>query len=311
MTSNKQSVLITGGLGQIGYFTYHLLKEDYDIYILDNKAESKFDPPSDVKFYEGNIQNDEIYTKIPSTDIIIHCAAQISINKSIDNPLFDAEVNIIGTLKLLRFARRNKIKKFIYLSSAATIGHPQFLPITEEHPRNPISPYGFSKYFAEKYVLLYSDLYDMNTVILVPFNLYSPLQKETDPYAGVIYKFITAVIQNKSPKIEGDGEQTRDFIHTKDIANAIKLVIEKDIGSQRVFNIGSGNGITINELAAMIIRISGKNISPKFVDERIGDIKQSYCSIEKAQTILGFSPSIDLETGLKELYNHIKGNLSS
>ncbi len=311
MTSKERTVLITGGLGQVGYFLYHSLKEQYKICMLDNESESKYKPPSDVIYVKGDICDDSIYELLPEIDYIIHCAAQISINKSVADPSFDAEVNIFGTLKLLDFAKNNKVKKFVYLSSAATIGHPHFLPITEDHPRNPISPYGLSKYIAEKYALLYSELYELDTIIVRPFNLYSTLQKENDPYAGVIYKFISTVLNDLPPSIEGDGEQTRDFIHTRDVADAIKLVLEKDVGSQQVFNIGSGKVISINELAELVVKISGKDLTPIHVAARKGDIKDSYCSIEKAKKILGFIPSTKLEDGLVELYNHIKSLNSS
>jgi UDP-glucose 4-epimerase len=219
-------------------------------------------------------------------------------------------MNILGTLRLLEFAKENNPKKFIYISSAATIGQSEFLPITEEHPRNPISPYGLSKHTAERYVLLFSDLYDLNSVVLLPFNLFSPLQNEDDPYAGVIFKFISAVLQNLPPEIEGDGEQTRDFLHTKDIAKAVQLVIEKDVKSQRIFNIGSGKATKIKELAELIIEISGKNLKPIHTKARIGDIRDSYCSINKAKKILGFFPSITLEEGIRELFDNIKSNRS-
>lgn len=310
MTSKEQTVLITGGLGQVGYFLYKTLRDNYKICILDNETEAKYKAPTDVEFHKGDIRDAEVYNSLPAIDYIIHCAAQISINKSVEDPISDAEVNILGTLKLLDFARSNGIRKFVYLSSAATIGVPHFLPITEEHPRNPISPYGFSKYTAERYVLLYSDLYELNSVVILPFNLYSTLQKEDDPYAGVIYKFISAVLRDLPPSIEGDGEQTRDFIHAKDVATAIKLALEQDTGIQRVFNIGSGKGTSILELAELIIKISGKDLKPNYVDARIGDIKESYCSIEKASGILGFEPSIKFEDGVKELYNHIKSSIS-
>ncbi|MCE7742291.1 MAG: NAD-dependent epimerase/dehydratase family protein [Candidatus Heimdallarchaeota archaeon] len=310
MTSKEQTVLITGGLGQVGYFLYKTLRDNYKICILDNETEAKYKAPTDVEFHKGDIRDAEVYNSLPAIDYIIHCAAQISINKSVEDPISDAEVNILGTLKLLDFARSNGIRKFVYLSSAATIGVPHFLPITEEHPRNPISPYGFSKYTAERYVLLYSDLYELNSVVILPFNLYSTLQKEDDPYAGVIYKFISAVLRDLPPSIEGDGEQTRDFIHAKDVATAIKLALEQDTGIQRVFNIGSGKGTSILELAELIIKISGKDLKPNYVDARIGDIKESYCSIEKASGILGFKPSIKFEDGVKELYNHIKSSIS-
>ena len=310
MAIKERTVLITGGLGQIGYFLYQSLKKSYRIHILDDETSSKFNPPENVIFHKGSIQDTKFLELIPAVDYVIHCAAQISINKSVIDPIKDAQTNILGTLNLLEYAKNSNVKKFIYLSSAATIGQPYFLPITEEHPRNPISPYGLSKYVAEKYALLYADLFNLNSIVILPFNLYSPFQKQDDPYAGVIYKFISAVLQDLPPKIEGDGLQTRDFIHASDAAIAIKLALEKDTGSQRIFNIGSGKGTPILELANMIIKISGKTITPIHVEERIGDIRDSYCSIEKAKSILGFNPSVNLEDGLAELYNHIKSNKS-
>ncbi len=306
MSLKQQTILITGGLGQIGHFLYSILKNSYQICILDNESEAKYNPPDDAFFLKGNILDDEIFAKLPAIDYIIHCAAQISINQSVNEPVFDAQNNILGTLKVLEFARKNNIKKFIYLSSAAVFGQPHFLPITEEHPRNPISPYGLSKYVGEKYVLLYSELFALNSIVLIPFNIYSPLLKEDDPYAGVLSKFISAVKQNLPPRIEGDGKQTRDFIHVKDLALAVKLALEKDTGENRVFNIGSGKAVSVEELAKLVIEISGKDLKPVYVEARIGDIKESYCSTEKVIRILDFKPTIQFEDGLKELYNHIE-----
>ncbi|MHA2309122.1 MAG: NAD-dependent epimerase/dehydratase family protein, partial [Candidatus Heimdallarchaeaceae archaeon] len=248
MSEKKETVLITGGLGQIGYYAYLQLKEKYKICILDNMLDSKVNPPADVTFIKGDIRDQETYSLLPKIDNIIHCAAQISISKSTANPILDAETNILGTLNLLEFSRKKRVDRFVFISSAATYGNPQFLPITEDHPRNPLSPYGMSKLVAEKYVGLYSDLFDLNTINLVPFNIYSPLQKEDDPYAGVIFKFIKAIKNNKSPIIEGDGNQTRDFVHIKDITTAIELALKNKQITNRTINIGSGEPTTILEL---------------------------------------------------------------
>jgi len=232
----------------------------------------------------------------------LHCAAQIDINKSVENPFFDANVNILGTIKLLEFAKKKNVESFIYVSSAATYGQPQFLPITEDHPKNPVSPYGLSKHAAERYVLLYSQLYNLKTSVILPFNIYSSLLKEDDPYSGVINKFILKVKNNESPMIEGDGKQTRDFIHAIDVVKAIELILEKEEASGKIFNIGTGIPTTILKLSELIISISKKDLSPIFVEPRMGDIRNSYASIELAKKILGFSPSIKLEKGLKEIY---------
>ncbi len=302
MSSERKTILITGGLGQIGYYLYEELKSQYNLCILDNKSSSKFEPPEDVIFIEGDIIDRAVFSQLPEIEFVIHLAAQISIEKSTQSPLFDAEINVMGTLNVLEHALKQKVQKFVYISSAATFGHPEFLPITEDHPRNPLSPYGLSKSVAEKYVKLFSELYDLNTAIVIPFNLYSPIQAEDDPYAGVIYKFIKQVKHGKPPVIQGKGDQSRDFVHVKDAAKAIKLVLEDVKGDVTVFNIGSGKPTTINDLAKLIIEISGKDLIPQYTDARLGDINHSYSSIDCAKRVLNYNPVISLKEGLEELY---------
>ena len=305
MKRKGQVLLLTGGLGQVGYYVYLKLRDKYQILILDNKSSSKVEPPEDVLFFEYDIQNLEMLKTLPKLDYIVHCAAQVSPEKSVKDPIYDANINILGTLNLLEIARQSELKKFIYISSAATYGNPQFLPIIEDHPKEPLSPYGVSKLVAEKYVQLYSTLYDLNTTIIRPFNIYGPLQKEDDPYAGVIFKFIKRIREGKSPKIEGDGLQTRDFIHVEDIALATELVLKSQKSEGRIFNIGTGEAVSIKHLAEILISIGKQNLQVTHVDSRIGDIRESCASIELAKEILGFSPSVKLEDGLKDLYEKV------
>ncbi|MCG3220184.1 MAG: GDP-mannose 4,6-dehydratase [Candidatus Heimdallarchaeota archaeon] len=305
MSEHKETVLITGGLGQIGYYTYLQLKEKYQICILDNMLDSKINPPADVIFIKGDIRDQETYSLLPKVEHIIHCAAQISIAKSTVNPILDAETNILGTLNLLEFSRKKNIDRFVFISSAATYGNPQFLPITEEHPRNPLSPYGMSKLVAEKYVSLYSDLFGLNSITLLPFNIYSPLQKEDDPYAGVIFKFIKTIKNNQSPIIEGDGNQTRDFVHIKDITAAIELALENKHITNKTINIGSGEPTTILELANLLVQISGKELELVHKEPREGDIRESFTSLKLAKELLNYSPQIKLKDGLKDMYDSL------
>ncbi len=305
MPKHAETVLITGGLGQIGYYTYLLLRNKYEICILDNLSNSKFEVPDDVTFIQNDVQNKDSYKNLPRIDYIIHLAAQLSINKSVSEPIFDAENNILGTLQLLEYARNENIKRFIHISSASTFGEPKFLPITEDHPRNPISPYGLSKLVSEKYVCLYSELYNLETIVLIPFNIYSPLQHADDPYAGVIYKFIEAIKKGDTYSIEGDGNQTRDFIHVKDVARAIEIALKSESAVNQVINIGSGVPYSINDLSDTLLKLSESEMKPKRIEERKGDIYESYCSIQKAEEILGFTQSISIETGLRELLESI------
>jgi UDP-glucose 4-epimerase len=305
MNEREETLLITGGLGQIGYYSYLQLKDKYNICILDNMIDSKVNPPADVVFIKGDIRDKETYSLLPEINSIIHCAAQISIVKSTVNPILDAETNILGTLNLLEFSRKRDIERFVFISSAATYGNPQFLPITEDHPRNPLSPYGMSKLVAERYVGLYSDLYDLNSISLVPFNIYSPLQKEDDPYAGVIFQFIDAIKKDQPPIIEGEGNQTRDFVHIRDIASAIELALENKQVKNKTINVGSGEPTTILELANMIIQISSKEIQPTHKEAREGDISESFTSLKLAKDLLGYSPQVNLKDGLKDMYDSI------
>ncbi len=302
-----KKVLVTGGLGQLGAYIYRQLKDSYKLIILDNESNSKVVAPKEATFIKGDITKDETLLRLndSSIDIIIHAAAQISVTKSIDQPSFDANNNIMGTLNILDFARRKDVEKVVYISSAATYGNPQFLPITEDHPRKPLSPYGLSKLVGEQYTSMYHELYGLNTTSLILFNLYSSLQKKNDPYAGVIYKFISQIKSGLPPTVEGDGLQTRDFIHTSDVSYAIELVLQSDKSKGETYNIGSGKAVSVLDLANNLIDISKKELDIKFVSPRKGDIKESYCSIEKAKKELGFEPKLSLQKGLKEVYDNI------
>jgi UDP-glucose 4-epimerase len=209
-------ILITGGLGQVGSYLGEQLSETNEITILDNFSNSlsnmKF--PSNIKIIKGDICNPKIVNELASkANTIIHTAAQTSINKSIEDPTYDADNNINGTLNLLEAARRSDIERFIYISSAAVYGDPITLPINEEHPTNPLSPYGLSKLTGEKYTMLYYNLYGLPTVCLRPFNIFSPRQNPNSPYSGVITRFIERIRNDRNPVIFGDGNQTRDFVY--------------------------------------------------------------------------------------------------
>jgi len=305
MPKYAETVLITGGLGQLGYYAYLHLKNKYNICILDNLSSSKVEVPDDVIFIQNDIQSKECYEKLPKIDFIVHAAAQISIKQSVSNPIFDAENNILGTIHLLEYAKEVKVKRFIHISSAATYGDPVSLPITEDHPRNPKSPYGLSKLVSEKYVRLYSQLHNLETVVLIPFNIYSPLQNADDPYAGVIFQFIEAIKKGVQYTIYGDGKQTRDFIHVKDVARSIGLSLKSKSAANQIINIGSGVPYSIIELSNDLLKLSRSGIQPLQTKAREGDIYESYCSIKKAQEILGFTQSVSIETGLSEILKSI------
>jgi len=301
-----KKILVTGSLGQLGsYLSKDIFEDGKEVIGLDNrinKLSDELDSINKITLKE-DICDDKIVNKIlDDVDAVVHCAAQVSVEKSLENPRYDAENNIIGTINLLQAAvESSSVKRFIYISSAAIYGNPIELPISENHPLNPLSAYGLSKLTGEKYVNMFWQIHRLPTVVIRPFNIYSKRADPTSPYSGVISKFIGQVKANKPPIIEGDGNQTRDFIHAKDVVQMILLALEKKEAAGEVFNCGCGKPTSINELADIVIKASGKKFKPVYTKERKGDIKYSYADIKKAKNVLNFKPNVKLEEGLKEL----------
>ena len=299
-----KKILITGSLGQIGsYLCENLMQNNIEVIGLDNEFNICSNPPKKVKniTIKGDICNKSLVNKImKKVDTVVHLAAQIDVAESMKDPLFDAENNILGTITLLQSAAKNpSIKRFVYISSAGTYGNPIELPIKEEHPQNPLSGYGLSKLSAERYVNMYYQIHRLPIVVIRPFNIYSKRSDPKSPYSGVITKFINCVKGNESPVIEGNGKQTRDFIHVDDVVQIIRLALEKKEAVGETFNCGCGKPISINELAESIIKASNKKLQPKYTEKREGDIVDSYSNIKKAERLLGFKPKVSLEKGLK------------
>lgn len=294
-------ILITGGLGQVGsYLTEELSKEkNNQLTILDNFSSKikDFVAPDDVLVVEGDILDKELVNKLASkNDIIIHTAAQVSVINSIEDPIKDAQNNIMGTLTLLDAARRKNIKRFIYFSSAAVYGNPEYLPINEDHPTNPMSPYGLSKLTGEKYGMLFHSLFGLPFVCLRPFNIFSPRQNPGSPYSGVISKFIENAKLDKPPIIFGDGSQTRDFVSVHDVVSMVLKCIEHNSAVGEVFNVGTGIETSVKKLASLC-----SDKEPEHQVANSGDIRNSYADISKAGKILGYYSKNRLEDGLKDL----------
>lgn len=243
----------------------------------------------------------DVRKAVRNVDAIVHCAAQVSVERSTQNPLLDAETNVIGTLNMLAAGARAEVSKFIYVSSAAVYGNPQYLPVDEKHPTDPLSNYGASKLAGEKFALACARTSTMDVVSVRPFNFYSPRADPKSPYSGVITKFVSRVKSGKSPVIDGDGMQTRDFIHAKDVAVMIRLVLVKKGLSGETFNCGSGKSTSILDLAEITIAASGKKLVPGFADPRKGDIRHSLADTRHSRKVLGFRPRTSLRAGIEEL----------
>ncbi|MEZ5336526.1 MAG: GDP-mannose 4,6-dehydratase [Methanolobus sp.] len=296
-----KKALITGGIGQVGSYLVDSMHDDYEITVLDNLSSGK-EPvlPDNVTFVKEDIRSETAKELASEFDIIIHTAAQISVARSMDDPVFDADNNVFGTINLLEGARTGNPERFIYISSAAVYGNPEYLPVDEKHPQNPMSPYGASKFCGEKYCTMYQRAYGLPTVCIRPFNIYSPRQDPSNPYSGVISKFIGRVREGLAPIIFGDGEQTRDFVSAHDVVNMIKLLAKGNGDDGEVYNVGTGEVTSVNELAGTILDICGKDMEIEYRDTMPGDIKHSYADISKAKKI-GYKPLMDLYKGLEEI----------
>ncbi|MCX8197574.1 MAG: NAD-dependent epimerase/dehydratase family protein [Candidatus Micrarchaeota archaeon] len=292
-------IVVTGGSGFIGSHLCSLLSESgYKVQILDiapPKAEAE------AEFVRASVLDIlRLQRLFEKAEAVIHLAALVDVQASVSDPYADFQVNAQGTINVLEAARRRGIKKVVFASSAAVYGNPKTLPIAESHPTEPLSPYGLSKLSAERYVISYNQIYGMENFALRLFNVFGRGQSAQSPYSGVIAKFAEAFKSNSQPLIYGDGKQTRDFVHVDDVAEAFLRALELQPNGSPI-NIGSGKQTSIIGLFEKMRAISGKELLPKFLPARKGDIQHSCADISLARKSLGYSPKIPLEQGLKEL----------
>ncbi|WP_226646945.1 NAD-dependent epimerase/dehydratase family protein [Mesobacillus subterraneus] len=293
-------VLVIGGAGFIGSHVVNaLVDKGYETVVVDNLSSGKKDSLNPgAAFYSLNILDDglgSIFEK-ERPDAVIHLAAQINVQKSIENSALDAEVNILGTLKILELCKKYGCK-LIYSSSAAVYGNPVYLPVDERHPVKPLSNYGISKYTPEMYISLYSQQYDLDYTILRYANVYGAGQDAAGE-GGVVSIFIKKMLNNESPVIFGNGEQTRDFIYVEDVAGANIAALERDC--RGVFNISSNHELTINSLVEEINSLLNTKLAPIHKKFRTGDILHSCLNNQLAQKKLGWKPKFSLKEGLKK-----------
>ena len=303
----QNKVLITGGAGFIdSHIADKLLENNYSVIVLDNLSsgcKENLQNSARLKLYQINIEKDnleEIFAK-EKPDFVMHLAAQTSVNYSIANPYFDADMNIMATIRLLDVCKKYNVKKFITASSAAVYGNPKYLPVDENHPTEPMSPYGLSKLTMEKYIQLSGIPY----IIFRFSNVYGPRQKSSKE-SGVVAIFDKAMRENASINIFGDGEQIRDFIYVEDIANICVKAIENDVKNE-IINFSTNKGVTLNELFDEMSRIYNYKQTPNYLPERAGDIKYSILSNKKALKIFKNAKCTECKQGLKNLRECVYG----
>ena len=308
MNFNGKKILVTGAAGFIGSnIVSKLLSYDCEILGIDNFYNGRLEnvknllDHSNFNLMKVDIRDYHYLRKIANgIDIIFHQAALTNVPQSIDAPFSTNEVNVTGTLNLLMIAQEFDVERFVFASSSSVYGEDVPLPTPEDMPLCPISPYGVSKLAAERYVYSFYKNYGLKTVSLRYFNVYGPNQIAS-PYSGVISIFISRVSNGQPPIIYGDGTQTRDFTFVGDVVQANFLAATKNTAIGQTFNIGTGNRITISDLANKILELLNiPDLQIQFEPPRTGDIPHSQADISHAKKLLNYTPNFDLHKGLAE-----------
>jgi UDP-glucose 4-epimerase len=294
-------VLVTGGAGFIGsHVVDALVAKGHQVLVVDNLSTGKTEHLNpQATFYQVDIRDPELEDvfRRERPDLVNHHAAHVDVRRSVEDPRYDADVNIAGSLNLLECARRHGVQRFVYASSGGAIyGEPAYLPCDEKHPLNPLSPYGVSKQTVESYLFVYGQTYGLRYVILRYPNVYGPRQ---DPFGegGVVAIFASRMLRGQEVVINGSGEQVRDFVHVQDVVSA-NLLAQEALDGQ-VYNLGTGVGTSVNQLFASMKSPTGYAREPVHGPPKAGETFKIYLDATKAREELGWRPEVGLEDGLR------------
>jgi len=312
MKLRGKRVLVTGAAGFIGsHLVDRLVEEGAEVVAIDNLKDGNLSNLAEsmdkIEFHKVDIRNFESLKEVMNgVEIVFHLAANANVPYSVENPKYDFETNALGTFNVLKLSLDLYIKKVIYASSAAVYGEPEYTPIDEKHPLNPISPYGASKLAGEKLGFAYYHTYGLPFVSMRIFNTYGPRQPRY-----VMFDFLKKLRTNPNKlEVLGTGEQVRDYCYVTDVTNAFILAAENENAVGEAFNVAGGNPITIKELAELIVKILGLNRNTKIYytgKSWKGDIVKLVADISKAKNKLGFRPEVSLEEGIIRLKDWFQG----
>ena len=297
-------VLVTGGAGFIGsHLCRRLVCEGHEVRALDNLSSGRRDNlgDADVDLMVGDLRDPSTAgLAVEDAEIVLHHAAIASVQYSVEQPLDEQQVNVVGTLRLLEAARHAGVRRFVFAASAAAYGIDPTVPKREEMTALPVSPYGLSKVVGEHYCRVWSHVYGLETVCLRYFNIFGPRQDPASPYSGVISIFARLMIDGVAPTIHGDGEQSRDFTCVDNVVAANLAAMAAPVAAGEVYNIGTGRGVTVNELVASLNQILGSDLVPQYGPSRVGDVRVSVADIGRARRDLGYEPRVGFEEGLQQ-----------
>jgi UDP-N-acetylglucosamine/UDP-N-acetyl-alpha-D-glucosaminouronate 4-epimerase len=296
--------LVTGGGGFIGSSLVRALLERGDeVRVLDNFStgnRANLDG-LDVDVVEGELRSYErVHNAVRGTEVVFHLGALGSVPRSVQDPLTSSAVNVEGTLNVLLAARDEGVRRVVYSSSSSVYGTRRDLPVREDQPSDPLSPYGVAKLAAERYCVSFARVYEsFESVVVRYFNVFGPRQSPHSQYAAVIPLFVTAIAAGEPVRIDGDGEQRRDFTYVSNVVDGTILAAEAAGANGRIFNVAASAPASVNQVADTIGAILGRPVERLFAPSRAGDIRDSWADVTAAREVLGWEPTVDLEEGLR------------
>lgn len=304
-----KNILVTGGAGFIGSHIVDRLSSTNKVIVLDSLFSgqlSNLEKSKDrITFVKGDTRDkDQLKDLVSKVEYVFHLAAHVGNIRSIKDPYFDMDVNIRGMMNLLEASRGSKVKRIVYSSSGAIFGEAKYLPIDEEHPLHPESPYAVSKMAAEKYGFAYHIVHGIPFAAVRYFNVYGPRQ-DTSEYANAISIFFRKIKDGQPLTVYGDGKQTRDFVFVEDVASANILAAIQPEAEGQVFNIATGQQNSVEQLIVLMNQVTGRESQVIHASARAGEVRFSYATIEKAKKLLGYRPTTTLEEGLLETWKAV------
>lgn len=308
--------LVTGGAGFIGSnIVDELLRRGHDVTVLDDfssgKEENLAGVKNKIRLVRASITDlDAARECCRGAECALHLAARTSVPRSVADPIETNRVNIDGMLNVLVAARDAKIRRIVFAASSSAYGETPTLPKVETMPPEPISPYGVTKFVGELYGQVFGRNYGLENVSLRYFNVFGPRQDPSSQYSGVLSRFMLAVIEGVQPVVFGDGEQSRDFTYVDNVVDASLRACEADEASGKVFNVGTGSRITLNQVLKLLEKISGKTVRAKYEPPRAGDIRDSQADISLSRKILGYEPRVNFEEGLRRTWEWYRSTYS-
>jgi nucleoside-diphosphate-sugar epimerase len=298
------SYLVTGGAGFIGsHLAEELLRRGHQVRVADSLITGKRANLAGIKaaeFLEGDLSELPFAAQaVAGMDYVLHQAAIPSVPRSVEDPVTSNRANITATMNTLWAAKSAGVRRLVYAASSSAYGNTPTLPKREDMPTSPLSPYALQKLVGEQYCRLFTSLYGFETVSIRYFNVFGPRQDPGSPYSGVISQFATALLAGRQPTIFGDGGQTRDFTYVANVVDGVLRACEAPNASGEVINVATAGRISLNDLVRVMNGIIGSSVQPVYKEPRAGDVRDSQADIAKAKALLGYTPTVSLEDGLK------------